>query len=105
MSPPPKLCTAATLPMAVAGLVAHREPDQVGVVELVLLQARRQSGAVDEKLGAGQRLGGAAVADALEADDDDGSLRPDGAISNDRPSAGEERSVVGERQRIAGEGS
>ena len=37
--------------------VPHGEADQVGMIELALLDVVRQHGAVDEELGAGQRLG------------------------------------------------
>ena len=77
MSPPPKLWTAVTVPIASPVVVAHRQPDQVGMVEFVLVAIVGQRRAVDEELGAVQRLGGVAVGDALEAHDDDGAGRPD----------------------------
>ena len=86
-----------------AGLVAHGEADQVGVVELALLDVVRQRRAVDEELGAGQRLGRVAVGDALEADDDDLLGRPDGGDLEGAAVPVEQRPVVAERHRVAGE--
>ena len=42
-SPAPKLCTATTVPSAVAGRIDRRKPDQVGVIELVGLFGLRQA--------------------------------------------------------------
>ena len=104
MSPAPKFCTAATLPICAPALVDDRQADEVGVVEFLLVEIGRQRCAVDEQLGSGQRLGGAAVADPLEPHHDDGALRPDVEDFEAAAILGEERAVVAERQRIAGEG-
>ena len=37
MSPPPKFCTAVTLPTRRPGLVLHGKPDQVGMIELAVV--------------------------------------------------------------------
>lgn len=85
-------------------LVPDLQPDQVGVVELVLLAVVGQHRAVDEQLGAGKRLGGVAVADTLEAHHHDGIGGPDVYDLEGAAILGVERPVVGQRQRIAGEG-
>ena len=85
-------------------LVEHRHADEVGVIELLVVEIGGKRCAIDEQLGAGQRLGGAAVADALEAHHDDGALRPDVEDFEAAAVFRKERAVVVERQRIAGEG-
>ena len=72
----------------------HGKADQVGVVELVLVAIVGQRRAVDEKLGAGQRLGGIAVVDALEAHHHDLVGRPDVGDLEGAAVLGVERPVV-----------
>ena len=74
------------------------------MIEFAVIAGGRQRGAVDEQLGAGQRLGRAAVGDALEAHHDDIAGRTDVDDLEGPAVAGKKRAVAGEPKRIAGEG-
>ena len=103
MSPPPKFCTAVTLPASAPVSSRTDKADEIGVVELVLFLCR-QDGAVDKKRGSRQPFGDGAVANSLETHDDDVSGRPDILDLEGAAVLGVERAVVAKRQRIAGEG-
>ena len=85
-------------------LVNDRQADKVGVIKLLFVEIGGEGSAVDEQFGTGQRLGSAAVANALEAHHDDRALWPDVEDFETAAVFGKQRAVAAERQRIAGKG-
>ena len=86
------------------GIIPDFQPDQVGMIELVLLAIVGQHRAVDEQLRAGERLGRIAVADALEAHHDNGVGRPYVGYLKGSSIPGVERPIIRQRHWLAGEG-
>ncbi len=74
------------------------------MVELVLFAIVGQSRAVDEELDIGQRFGGGAVVDAFETHHHDIAGRADVVDLESATVLRIKRTIVGKRQRIAGEG-